>query len=145
MTYRGDVPLALFKNTETGASSVIAASGSSYDLNCQQCDYKSSCQSHMRQRVKNVHEGFKYDCTSCDYKSGDNGNLNRQIQNKHFVIAYTCELCHHVSILKEQLKHYVDVKHNGFTVDCENCSYKAGTKYLSEKHTLYIYYTLYVI
>ena len=48
MTYRGDVPLALFKNTETGASSVIAASGSSYDLNCQQCDYKSSCQSHMR-------------------------------------------------------------------------------------------------
>ena len=71
----------------------------------------------MRQRVKNVHEGFKYDCTSCDYKSGDNGNLN-----KHFGIAYTCELCHHVSILKEQLKHYVDVKHNGFTVDCENCS-----------------------
>ena len=64
MTYRGGVPLALFKNTETGASSVIAASGSSYDLNFQQCDYKSSCQSHMRQRVKNVHEGFKYDCTS---------------------------------------------------------------------------------
>ena len=91
MTYRGDVPLALFKNTETGASSVIAASGSSYDLNCQQCDYKFSCQSHMRQCVKNVHEGFKYDCTSCDYKSGDNGNLNRHIQNKHFVLAYTCE------------------------------------------------------
>ena len=60
MTYRGDVPLALFKNTETGASSVIAASGSSYDLNCQQCDYKSWCQSHMRQHVKQIHEGFKY-------------------------------------------------------------------------------------
>ena len=70
MTYRGDVPLALFKNTETGASSVIAASSSSYNLNCQQCDYKSSCQSHMRQRVKNVHERFKYDCTSCDYNNG---------------------------------------------------------------------------
>ena len=60
MTYRGDVPLALFKNTETGSSSFIASSGSSYDLNCQQFDYKSWCQSRMRQRVKNVHEGFKY-------------------------------------------------------------------------------------
>ena len=69
MTYRGDVPLALFENTETGASSVIAASGSSY-------------QSHIRQRVKNVHEGVKYDCTSCDYKSGDKGNLNRHICTK---------------------------------------------------------------
>ena len=86
MKYRGDVPLALFKNTETGASSVIAASGSSYDLNCQQCDYKSSCQSHMRQRVKNVHEGFKYDCTSCDYNSGD--RLERSIYQRN-IYLYT--------------------------------------------------------
>ena len=88
----------------------------------------------MRQHVKNVHEGFKYDCTSCDYKSGYKDKLNRHIHHKYFVITYTCELCHHVLILKEQLKHYVDIKHNGFTVDCEICSLKAGTKYLSEKN-----------
>ena len=55
VTHKGNVHSASDSNTETGASSVIAASGSSYDLNCQQCDYKSSCQSHMRQIVKNVH------------------------------------------------------------------------------------------
>ena len=81
MTYRGDVPLALFKNTETGASSVIAASGSSYDLNCQQCDYKSWCQSHMRQHVKNVHEGFKYSAviTKVDIKATSKDTYKRNI------------------------------------------------------------------
>ena len=120
VTYKGDVPLALYRNWYHDASSVIAVSGYSYSFNCQQCDYKASCQSHMRQRVKNVHEGFKYDCTSCDCKSWDKGNLNKHIQKKHLGITYTCELCQHVFNLKEQMKHHVDVK---FTVDCENYSY----------------------
>ena len=58
----------------------IAVSGYSYDLNCQQCDYKVLCQSHMRKHVKNVHEGLKYDCTSCDYNSGD--RLERSIYQR---------------------------------------------------------------
>ena len=67
-------------------SCVIAVSGYSYDLNCQQCDYKASCQSHMRKHVKNVHEGLKYDCTSCGHNSGD--RLERSIHQRN-IYLYT--------------------------------------------------------
>ena len=83
MTYKVDVHLALYRNTEIECyPSVIAVLNwlfvrfefSACEFSC--CDYKASCQSHMRQHVKNVHEGFKYDCTSCNKNSGDKGNLN---------------------------------------------------------------------
>ena len=64
MTYKVDVHLALFRNTEIKCyPSVIAVlkwlfvlfEFSVREFSC--CDYKASCQSHMRQYVKNVHEG----------------------------------------------------------------------------------------
>ena len=49
LTYKGYVPSAPDRGTETVVSSVIAVNGnSSSDLNCQQCDYKASSQSHMK-------------------------------------------------------------------------------------------------
>ena len=117
--YNIDVPLASNGNTETGDSSVIAVNDDSFALNCQQCDYKASRQSHIRQHVLNVHKGFKYDCTQCDYKSGDKSNLKRHIEKEHLGITYTCPKCKHVLNSKSELKHHVDVKHNGFTQRCK--------------------------
>ena len=49
VTYKGYIPSAPDRGTETVVSSVIAVNGnSSSDLNCQQCDYKASSQSHMK-------------------------------------------------------------------------------------------------
>ena len=74
---------------EQETTSVVAE----YGLDCQQCDYKASYHSHMRQHVQNVHEGVKYDCANCDYKNGDKSNLKRHIEKAHLGVTYTCELC----------------------------------------------------
>ena len=66
MTYKSDVHSASYRDTESECYPSVTAVLNDYDLNCQQCDYKASCQSHMRKHVKNAHEGFKYDCNSCD-------------------------------------------------------------------------------
>ena len=47
---------------------------------------QTSCQSHMKKHMKNVHEGLKYDCTSSDYNSGD--RLERSIYQRN-IYLYT--------------------------------------------------------
>ena len=74
-------------DTNDTASTTLAHNESIYDLNCQQCDYKASQQSHIRQHMQNVHEGLKYDCTSCDYKNRDKSNLKRHIANAHLGVT----------------------------------------------------------
>ena len=36
---------------------------------CQFCDYRPAYKSHLKQHVKNVHQGLKYECSHCDFKS----------------------------------------------------------------------------
>ena len=44
---------------------------------CQFCDYRPAYKSHLKQHVKNVHQGLKYECSHCDFKSGDKSNLKK--------------------------------------------------------------------
>ena len=115
---------------------IIALNDSINALNCQQCDYKASNKSHMRQHVQNVHKGLKYDCTNCDYKSGDKSNLNRHMNKYHLGVTYACDLCKQIFNQKNGLKRHIDIKHNGILFYCDNCQFKAATKKALKHHIL---------
>ena len=44
---------------------------------CPFCDYRPANRSNIKQHVKNVHQGLKYECSHCDFKSGDKSNLKK--------------------------------------------------------------------
>ena len=46
---------------------------------CPFCDYRPANRSNIKQHIKNVHQGLKYECSHCDFKSGDKSNLKKHI------------------------------------------------------------------
>ena len=59
---------------------------------CQFCDYRPANRRHLKQHVRNVHQGLKYVCMHCDYKTGDKSNLKKHIEKIHMGITYSCSI-----------------------------------------------------
>ena len=137
MTSQGYEEVAMSTNVKTIAT--MAAEPNNLTIlgnegQCPFCDYRPANRSNIKQHIKNVHQGLKYECSHCDFKSGDKSNLKKHIEKYHLGITYSCSICQKVLNSKDQLKRHVDGNHNGLRFYCPNCEYRSRNRSLLDEH-----------
>ena len=73
----------------------------------------------------------KYACQDCDYSTTQNGHLRRHWTAKHTQERFKCDLCGSTFTIANTLSRHIASKHNGLTFKCavDECSYTALCSY----------------
>ena len=100
-------------------------------------------QQQEKVRLKSV-KSKKYACENCNYRTTQNGHLRRHWTAKHTQDRFKCGHCGLKFTIANTLSRHVASKHRGVTFKCavEDCSYIATRKWKLKEHTLRVHFNI---
>ena len=75
---------------------------------CQDCDYKTKHNGHLRRHVESMHEGVRYPCSQCEFKVTQAAKLKRHVESIHEGVRYPCSQCEYKAPRQDELKKHVE-------------------------------------
>ena len=93
---------------------------------CDECNFQTKRQDHLKHHKDSVHEGIIHRCASFTFQSDRKANLVRHRNEKHLEISLPCDEDRYVFMTtsKSSLKTHKEAKHEGillFRWDFMNC------------------------
>ena len=58
---------------------------------CDECNFKTKRQDHLKHHKESVHDGIIYSCDSCTFQTNRKGNLGRHDNENHLEIRLPCD------------------------------------------------------
>ena len=101
---------------------------------CENCQYKTSHLSHLKQHKAAIHEGVRYSCDSCDYKSTHPSNLKKHKESIHEGVTYSCDICDYKASQVIHLKLHKASIHEEVSFSCDQCEYNTSWRSNLSKH-----------
>ena len=91
---------------------------------CDQCDYKATCQTNLHTHQESIHNGKRYLCENCGYKATHPSSLLRHIKLYHKGRKYSCGDCVFGATRMIDLKRHKEKHHkiNNQKFYCCHCS-----------------------
>ena len=65
----------------------------------------------MKNHIKSVHEGVKYDCDQCEKQYTEKGNLTRHVKSTHNSVKHACDYCQIPFTIKGNLDRHIQKMH----------------------------------
>ena len=78
---------------------------------CKQCLKSFSNQHILKNHIKSVHEGLKYDCDQCEKQYTEKGNLARHVKSIHNSVKHACDYCQIPFTIKGNLDRHIQKMH----------------------------------
>ena len=105
-----------FYATNVGQLKSPEAKHASVCYYCDQCEYVSTINHHMKQHKESKHEGIRYRCDQCDYVWTYNHDLKKHTKSKHEGIGYPSDQCEYLDTRSNDLNKHKKAKHEGTRV-----------------------------
>ena len=80
-------------------------------LQCEQCDFKLTSQTHLNRHKEMQHEAKSNKCEQCEFKSTSKTQLKRHKEMQHEAKSNKCEQCDFKSTSKIQLNRHKVMQH----------------------------------
>ena len=78
---------------------------------CKQCLKSFANQHILKNHMKSVHEGVKYDCDQCEKQYTEKGNLTRHVKSTHNSVKHACDYCQIPFTIKGNLDRHIQKMH----------------------------------
>ena len=104
---------------------------------CFQCEYDPTFVRNKKKAKQT--ENLELNCTQCNYKSTTKRCLKKHIESFHESVRFQCYLCDYKARRKDCLQQHIQCIHENKKYECSQCDYKATNKSNLQRHIKYIH------